>query len=208
MGEADAGQAADAVRGIVALSGGRGTADSGTGTMLTKGLLLALCALCGLVAAAALLDGIRALIRLNADSDIAVLPVLAEQPVFLSSAGEVLLAVRTKLGGARFGGVSFALRYAGGAVAGRPVVMRTRRTDLSGTVTLVVHRFTLPQPGEFVLSANGLAAARDYSDARLVLVRPNGGTVLLRILQVLAAAAVLIGSLVVIGLALIGRIGG
>ena len=175
--------------------------------MLTKGSVLALGVLCALIAAAALLDGIRALMRLNADSEIAVLPVLAEQHVFLSAAGEVLLAVRTKLGDTRFGGVSFALRYAGGAVEGRPVVLRSRSTDLSGTVTLVVHRFTLPQPGEFLLSANGLAAARDYSDARLVLVRPNGGAVLLRILQVLAAAAVLIGSLVAIGLALIGRIG-
>jgi hypothetical protein len=40
-----------------------------------------------------------------------------------------------------------------------------------------------------------------------VLARPSGGALVLRILQVLAAAGVLIPSLVAVGLALIGRIG-
>lgn len=175
--------------------------------MLTKGALLALGAACGLVAAMSLHNAIRGLIRLNAAREIAVLPVLAEQPVFLSAAGDVLVEVRTKLLATRFAGVSFALRYAGGAVEGRPVLMRARRTDLAGRVTLTLHRFKVPQPGEYMLSANGLGPQGDDTQARLVLARPNDGELLLRFLQSVASAGALVASAVVIGLALAGQIG-
>ena len=66
-----------------------------------------------------------ALVRASTADPIAELPVAAEQPVFLSETGTVVLAFRTGALRTGFGGVSYALRHAGSGVPvpGRPVLM-------------------------------------------------------------------------------------
>jgi hypothetical protein len=172
--------------------------------------LVLLCLVGTLAGGVALWNGVRALIRASTAGTIAELPVSLEQPVFLTETGIVVLAIRTGALRTGFGGVSYTLRHAGSGVPvpGRPVLMRMRRTDLHGVVTLGVHRFEVPQPGEYLLVARGLMTDRDYAEARLVLERPRGPAVLLRILQVIAAAGATIVSIVFGALALLGRLDG
>jgi len=176
--------------------------------MLTRGEVMALCGIGVPVAAGLLAWAIRSLVALYGAGELAVLPVRAEQKVFLSEEGEVVLAIRARQGSRGFGGVTFALRSAGTPVAvdGRPIVWRSRWIDLSGTATVSLHRFSVPQPGEFVLVAKGLHADRDYTQMRLVLKRPTGLAVPLHILWVLGAAAGLIVSLVFGLLAALGHL--
>ncbi len=178
--------------------------------MLTPTQVLSLCAAGAVIAVALLGWGIRSLVGLNARGEVAVLPVLAEQAVFLTEPGDVLLALRTQQARTGFGGVSFAMRSAGGTVAvqGRPILMRARWIDLSGNVKLSVHRFSVSQPGEYLLASNGLHAGVDYSGARLVLERPMGMALPLHLLWVLGAATGLIVAVVFAMIALVGDASG
>lgn len=172
---------------------------------------LALLCLVGVLAGGgALWNGIRALVRVSTADPIAELPVVAEQPVFLSEAGTVVLAFRTRALLTGFGGVSYALHHAGTGlpVPGRAVLMKVRRTDLHGVLTMGVHRFEVPQPGEYLLTARGLKPGHDYAQARLVLQRPFGLALPLRIVQVIAGAGMAIVSVVFGALALMGRLDG
>jgi hypothetical protein len=171
--------------------------------------LVLLCLVGVLAGGGALWNGVRALVRASTADPIAELPVAAEQPVFLTETGTVVLAFRTGALRTGFGGVSYALRHAGSGVPvpGRPVLIKVRRTDLHGVLTMGVHRFEVPQPGEYLLTARGLKPGHDYAQSRLVLERPFGLALPLRIVQVIAAAGVAIVSVVFGALALTGRLG-
>lgn len=161
-------------------------------------LLTAACVF-GVVAGVVLLyAGVRSLLRTTAARELAALPVAAEQTVAIAKPGEIVLALRDRLFSQRFRGVSFALRDARThvPVPGTPIVVRSGRTTLAGRVTLAVHRFAIPHPGAFVLSASGLAPGTDYTEARLVLERPQGAAIVLHVLWLVGAALLAVLALV------------
>jgi len=170
--------------------------------------IAALCAIVVPVAAVLLAGGIRSLVRVSWGGEIAALPVVAEQKVFLDQAGEIDVAIRTMAGRRGYGGIAFALRSAGTAEAapGRALVLRSRAIDLKGRATVSLHRFAVPAPGAYVLTADGLRAGWEDSDDRLVLGRPRGAATFVRILWVLVASGALIVAVVFGSLALMGKL--
>lgn len=175
--------------------------------MLSSNVLLVGCIVAALVAAGLLVSGIRALLRVSSANDLAVLPARAAQTVSLEP-GLVVLALRGAQFRTGFGGATFALKDAatGREIAGETVLVRSKRTSLTGTVTLAVRRFAVPHAGEFVLEARGLSPDLENSAARLVLVRPHGFPLAVRILWVVGAAGLLLASIVLAVIMISGRL--
>lgn len=153
--------------------------------------------------------GVRALLRLNAASELAVLPAKLVQTVSCAESGPVVLALRGVQFQTGFGGATFTMKSAatGREVASETVLIRSKRSSLAGTVSLAVRRFAIPHAGEFMLEARGLSPDLENSAARLVLVRPHGFLLAVRILWVVGAAGLLLASIVLGVIVSSGRLG-
>jgi hypothetical protein len=155
-----------------------------------------------LVAALALLKGIPRLasaMQAQAEADV---PLAADHLVQLSAAGEWVLSLRGRFGTNDFADARFTLRDEAGAVLpSSPILMRASRTGMDGRTTLSLCRFTAPAPGRYRLETRGIDASRASGDSRLVLTRPAGAALFGSVVWVLAAALVLLGSVVLSSLA-------
>ncbi len=149
------------------------------------------------LAAVALTKGIPALRAALATEEVAALPLANVGTVAIREPGDLILSLRGALGSRDFAGASFTLRDASGAPApSRLIVVRSARTGLDGATTLSVRRFTISAPGNYRLEVSGVAAGSVSANSRLVLSRPGGMPLALRLLWVVGAAVGLLASLV------------
>lgn len=165
------------------------------GAMSRRWLLLTVPLL--LLGGAALYRGIDALRVAWRATELAVLPLAAESAVDIAEPGEVVLALRGRFGTRDFAAAEFTLRDA----AGRPVdssliLARSSTTSLSGETTLAVRSFRIQAAGRHELAVAGLDAAALAGGSHLVLKRPGGAAVALRVAWVVAAAVLVLATIV------------
>lgn len=129
--------------------------------------------------------------------EVAVLPLANAATVEIREPGEVVLALRGRLGTRDFAAAEFTMRdAAGGPVDSSLILMRTATTSLSGETTLSVRRFQIRAAGRHELVVTGLDAATLSVGSRLVLTRPGGAAVALRVAWVVAAGVLLLAAIV------------
>lgn len=148
------------------------------------------------VAALALVRGISLLRAAPRTGELAVLPLAGVGAVDILEAGDMVLSLRGTLGSRDFAKASFTLRDAAGKpVPSSMIVVRSVRTGLDGETTLSVRRFAVPVAGRYQLETTGIDPERIADNSRLVLSKPGGGGLVLRVLWVVAAAVALLASL-------------
>ena len=148
------------------------------------------------IAALGLATGIPALRSALRTDELAVLPLATGGTVDIRDAGELILSLRGTLGSRDFAKASFVLRDAAGQAAPSSLlVMRSVRTRLNGEATLAVRRLTITAPGRYLLEVAGVDARSVSGNSRIVLSRPGGATLVLRVAWVLAAALALLAGI-------------
>jgi hypothetical protein len=147
---------------------------------------------------------ITSLVSVVKASEIAVLPLTSGGEVIFNEKGRIVLALRGKLGSRDFGGARFVLfKESGEEIPSKPIILRTRTTNLAGEATLSFCRYDIPVAGRYRLSIVDLEPNKVSSNSHIVFLKPLGLTLLIRILLVVLAAIVLIGSCVVTGMVLV-----
>jgi hypothetical protein len=160
-----------------------------------------------IVAATLLVATIVRLVRLIRGTTLQRVPLIAAQDVTLDASGPVGLAIEAPLLTVLPRGLDFALRNArdGHAVSGRSVAVPIRTTSFD-SARVSVHRFDLDTPGTYRLDVDGLAPDEDHARYALVFGRPYGLALPIHIVGIIVFAAMLIGSVVLIALALAGKL--
>lgn len=149
------------------------------------------------IAALGLASGIPSLRSALQTEEVAVLPLGSGGAVDILEAGELVLSLRGSAGSRDFANASFVLRDAAGhPVPSTMIAMRSVRTRLSGETTLSVRRFAVPAPGRYRLEIAGVDAGKISDNSRVVLSRPGGLRLALRVLWVVSAAAALLAGIV------------
>jgi hypothetical protein len=168
--------------------------------MLPRGWLFV--AVPGIIAAAVLLvRTIAGLLRVVRASRVATVPLAPEMRVRLEVSGSLELAMEGPRFSRGFGGVNFSLHRVD---LGQEVPLRRLlfRTQVSGMdrVRLSLYAVEVPAPGEYFLRAENLGAVS--AESAVVFVRPLGAALMGYVLALIGLAFLLIGSMVVAGLAL------
>jgi hypothetical protein len=163
------------------------------------------------IAALALLSWTAvSLLRTVRGSAVATIPIRAEQQVHFDAAGNLALNLEGPLGALLPTKLHFALSSADGAtrIPLAPIAFRTEVTSMSRS-RIELYGFTIPTPGDYVLRIDGLDgidATVDYSACAIIIARQYGVSLVLHILALVALGVALIGSIVVSGLVLSGKI--
>ena len=142
---------------------------------------------------AAAIPTLRSALR---SEELAVLPLATGGTVDIRDAGELVLSLRGTLGSRDFAKASFLLRdAAGNAAPSSLIVMRSVRTRLNGETTLAVRRFTIAAPGRYRLEVAGVEPGSISANSRIVLSRPGGARLALRVAWVVVAALALLAGI-------------
>ena len=146
------------------------------------------------------------LVRLGDRARLASLPLLEQQTVRISEAGRVVLSLEGPRLSKRFAELTFDLVSPEGAVlAARTTWFHASSRGVS-TVRMELLSFSLDRPGEYVLRARNLGAARDEdSRHRIVLSRPQLPRMAGLVLGIILSAGLLIGSVVLFVLRLLNK---
>ena len=157
-----------------------------------------------LLGGAALFKGIGSLRAALRATEVAVLPLTSAATVEFAEAGDLVLALRGRLGTRDFAAAEFSLRDATGTpVPSSLITARTVSTSLDGESTLTVRKFMVQTPGRHELVVSGLQPATLSGSSRVVFERPGGLAVALRIAWVIAASVLLLAAIVVSALAIL-----
>ncbi len=140
---------------------------------------------------------IRTVSRLEENSRLGALPLVAKQAVEFDEAGPVELWLQGPHLSTRFTGLSFELIDPHGShVRGRRSWFGRHSSGLS-RARFAAQLYTLPQPGRYVLRTKGLGAPQPSDENHQVLfVRPHLAPALGCVVGMLLGAALAIGSLV------------
>ena len=156
--------------------------------------------------AAVLLFNIVALLRVVRDAEVLRLSPQPEQTVTFKEPGSYVLHVEHPRMNTALRSASFTLRSSGGQeVASSPSIFRTTVSGFS-SVRISVRNFTLEQPGSYRLIVTGIAPGADLSGSALVITRPFGAALFVRIVGVIVGAALLIGGVVLTALKQAGKL--
>lgn len=149
------------------------------------------------VAGVALLRGITDLRSAMHTEEVAVLPLAVGGTFDVREVGDLNLSLKGRLGSRDFAHASFFLRdSAGNPVTSTPIIMRSVRTTLAGETTVAVRRFAVRTPGRYLLEVTGVDLSRIAGGSSLVLSRPSGKPVMMRVLWVVGASVMMLGALV------------
>jgi hypothetical protein len=160
------------------------------------------------IAALALLSWTAvSLLRTVRGSVVTSVPIRAEQRVHFDATGNLALNLEGPLGALLPTKLHYALSSADGAtrIPLAPIAFRTEVTSMSRS-RIELYVFTIPAPGDYVLRIDGLDASVDYSACAIIIARQYGVSLVLHVLALVALGVALIGSLVVSGLVLSGKI--
>ena len=147
------------------------------------------------VSAVLLWKTISALIVATKAAEIATLPLAGGGDVVFNEAGEIMLALRGRLGTGDFAQAKFALLNDWGKeVPSRAFAMRTRMTNLSGETTLSVCSYTISVPGRYRLNVTGIDSAKVSANSCIVFLKQTGLALVMRILLIVLSAIALIAS--------------
>ena len=148
-----------------------------------------------IISALLLWKAIVALISAVKASELAILPLTDNGEVLFKQAGDIVLAIRGKLGSRDFAHAEFSLLNEWGkTVPSKMLGMRTKTTNLSGETTLSICRYKLSAPGRYWLNVTGVEPAKISSDSSIVFLKPMGLRLVLHILLIVLSAIFLIGS--------------
>jgi hypothetical protein len=160
------------------------------------------------IAALALLAWtVASLLRTVRGSVVMSVPIRAEQKLAFDADGDFALNLESPIGVLRPIKLRYALTTADGAtrIPLPPIAFRTDVTSMSRS-RLELYRFTLPSRGDYILHIDGIDPAVDYGAFTIVIARQYGFALVLHILVLIALGVALIGSIVVSGLILSGKI--
>ena len=146
------------------------------------------------------------LVRSTREAVIASLPVIAEQSVVVPVDDRYAIMVQGKLGERGLNDLKFSVRSESGGreIAVSPVYVRSSATSLDGTVRLELFSFAA-SPGRYSLVAMGMDPARDYQHNRIVIARRSRGALAARIVALVFAGVLTLGSIVATSLLIAGR---
>ena len=151
----------------------------------------------GVVAVAKLALGLA---RFTRETVVASLPVIAEQSLLLPSDDRYAVFMHGKFGDRGFGDLRFVVTDdVGRELRVAPASMRTTASSLEGTVRLELFSFSA-RAGRHVIRTVGIDPSRDYRNTRVVIGRARGSQVVARIIALVIAGALTVGSLVATGL--------
>jgi len=160
------------------------------------------------IAALALLSWTAvSLLRTVRGSVVATIPIRPDQHVAIDATGDLALNLEGPLGALLPTKLHFALSSADGAtrIPLASIAFRTEVTSMSRS-RIELYGFTIPTPGDYVLRIDGIDSSVDYSACAIIIARQYGVSLVLHILALIALGVALIGSIVVSGLVLSGKI--
>jgi hypothetical protein len=146
------------------------------------------------------------LVRLTREAVVASLPVLPEQSLVLPRTDRYAVLMQGKLGERGLGDMRVAITSEQDKreLAVSPVYVRSSATSLDGTVRLELFSFSA-NAGRHTLRVVGLDPTRDYRQNRVVIARSSRGLLVARIVGLVFAGIVTIGSIVASSLLIAGR---
>jgi hypothetical protein len=140
------------------------------------------------------------LVRFTRDTIVASLAVIPEQSLLLPSDDRYAVFMQGKFGDRGFGDLRFVVTDdTGRELRLAPAYMRTTASSLDGTVRLELFSFSA-RAGRHVVRTVGIDPNRDYRNTRVVIGRARGGQLVARIIALVIAGALTVGSLVATGL--------
>jgi hypothetical protein len=147
------------------------------------------------------------LLRTVRGSVVTSVPIRAEQQVHLNATGNLALNLEGPLGALLPTKLHYALSSADGAmrIPLASIAFRTEVTSMSRS-RIDLYGLTIPAPGDYVLRIDGLDPSVDYSACAIIIARQYGASLVLHVLALVALGVALIGSIVVSGLVLSGKI--
>jgi hypothetical protein len=147
------------------------------------------------------------LLRTVRGSVVTSVPIRAEQQVHFDATGNLALNLEGPLGALLPTKLHYALSSADGAtrIPLASIAFRTEVTSMSRS-RIELYVFTIPAPGDYVLRIDGLDATVDYTACTIIIARQYGVSLVLYVLALGALGVALIGSIVVSGLVLSGKI--
>lgn len=145
------------------------------------------------------------LVRSTREAVVASLPVVDEQSVVIPSDDRYAIMVEGKLGERGLGDLKFSVASErdGSAVAIAPVYVRSNTTSLGGTVRLELYSFA-GAAGRYTVRTLGMDATRDYRHNRVVIARRSRGQRAARVVALVCAGVVTLGSIVATSLLIAG----
>jgi hypothetical protein len=136
------------------------------------------------------------LVRFAREGAIASLPVIAEQSLLLPDTDRYAVSMQGKFGEREFGELRFVVTDADGReLRLAPTYTRTTVSSLDGTARRDLFSFSA-RAGRHVIRTVGIDPGRDYRTSRLVIGRARGRQLVVRIVALLLAGALTVGSLV------------
>jgi hypothetical protein len=152
-----------------------------------------------------LVRSIRGLLQATRGAIVATLPAVREQRLTLAEGGRFTLMVEGRLFTSDFAHADFALAdSAGRSVPLTTLLIRTNVNSM-GRARLGLREFEAA-PGSYTLTVTGLPSDQD-ADNRLIVSRPIGGAIVLRVLGIVVSGIFVIGSLVGSIILLVGKRG-
>ena len=138
---------------------------------------------------------------------VASLPLRADQDVAINATGDFALSIEGPVGTSLPTMLHFTLSSADGAtrIPLSSLAFRTEVTSMSRS-RIELQGLTIPSSGDYVLRIDGLNPTVDYSACAIIIARQYGVALVLHVLALVALGVALIGSIVVSGLVLSGKI--
>lgn len=153
-----------------------------------------------------LIFSIIGLVRLGAASHLVTLPLLEQQPVRFSEAGQVALSLEVPRLSKRFSELTFELVSPDGRSLSGSTAWLHARTSGVATIKLELLVFTLQAPGQYLLRVKNLGSAGEEDGKhRIVFSKPHLPRTIGFILGIVLSAGLMIGSLVLFILRLLNK---